>query len=120
MTAEKRKAKTAKWPAAAKAPRKRPPFGICGVCLCTDCDAEICGGECDWTDKTHSLCTACAAIDDDARVKKRFEALSLIDEAIEELIYDLRYELQTTDLEDALARLERVRWRIAVARDYPL
>lgn len=114
------KRRGAKWPKPAKTPRKRAPFGICRVCLCTDLDAEICAGNCDWTDKTHSLCTLCTELDDAAKPAKRVEALALIDFAIDELIYQLRYELQTIDLEDALLRLETVRWRIAVTRDFPL
>ncbi len=70
-----------------RADEKNYSFGVCRVCLCTD--QEACPEGCEWTDESHSLCSACEGLSESEEAARRAEAmidLSMrLNDAVEEL-----------------------------------
>src|SRR5690348_16595381 len=48
--------------------------GVCRVCLCTD--EEDCSEGCEWTDKAHTLCSACKDLSEAEAAEKRAASLN--------------------------------------------
>jgi len=83
--------------------------GICRVCLCTD--EQGCAEGCEWSDRAHTLCSACDGLTPAEMKTKR-------DEAVADLTLQrgmLREEL--ADLRGSLAQTQQ---RLDFARRHPI
>jgi hypothetical protein len=87
----------------------KPARGVCGVCLCTD--EEGCAEGCEWTDKAHTLCSACKDLTPSEAVEKRVASLN-------DLLLQMGMMLAELDgMRDSLAAAH---FRIEVAINVPI